>query len=150
MVEDEADAPKAAGPRADVLLTIAVGGALGTAARYGVSQLMAVPAGSFPWDIFLVNLTGSVVLGVVMVLLVERFPPTRYLRPFVAIGFLGAYTTYSTYMVGTAVLLKDGHVATGLTYLFGSAVAGFAAAWLGILCGRAVPRSPRRPRASAP
>ena len=83
--------------RPDVLLAIALGGSLGTLARYGVAQVIHVAKGSFPWATFWENVSGSLVLGVALVLIVERFPPSRYARPFAAVGFLGAYTTFSTY-----------------------------------------------------
>jgi CrcB protein len=125
--------------RPDVLAAIALGGALGAPARYGVTKLIQPPSGTFPWDILWVNISGSLVLGVFLVVVIERLPPSRYLRPFFAVGFLGAYTTYSTYMVGASLLVKDGHVGTALAYLVGSAVAGFAAVWIGIAGGRLLP-----------
>jgi CrcB protein len=122
-----------------VLGAIALGGALGTPARYGVGQLIHIAPGSFPWATFWTNLTGSFALGFVLALLLELYPPTRYLRPFVATGFLGAYTTYSTFAVETVLLLKDGHVRVALAYATSSLVAGFAVAWAGLLAGRALP-----------
>ena len=128
----------------DVLAVIAVGGAVGAPARYGLAQLIRVPAGGFSWATFWTNLSGSLVLGFVLVLVIERFPPTRYLRPFLAVGFLGAYTTFSTYAVETDVLVKDGHLATAVVYALGSLVTGFVAAWCGIVLGRRVPLGERR------
>ncbi len=136
--------PRPGRARPDVLAAIALGGACGTAARYELSRIMAVPAGGFPWDIFWINLSGSLALGFLLVLIIERLPPSTYLRPFVAVGFLGAYTTYSSYMVGTATLVKDGHTATGLVYLFASAIAGFVAVWIGLIAGRQIPVRPSR------
>jgi fluoride exporter len=122
-----------------VLAAIALGGALGAPARYGVAQLVHVAKDSFPWATFWTNITGSFALGLILALVLERFPPTRYLRPFVATGFLGAYTTYSTFAVETDLLIKDGHAAIGLAYAAASLAAGFAAVWSGILAARAVP-----------
>ena len=65
------------------------------------------------------NVSGSFVLGLFMALILERFPPTRYLRPFVATGFLGAYTTYSTFAVESDLLVKQGHAAIGVGYAVG-------------------------------
>jgi CrcB protein len=76
-------------------------------------------------------------LGIVLVVLVERFPPARYARPFVATGFLGAYTTYSTFAVDTDVLVQHGHVATAAAYVVATMVGGFVAAWLGVSLARA-------------
>jgi fluoride exporter len=132
----------------DVLAAIAAGGALGAPARYEMTRLIHVAKGTFPWATFWTNITGSLVLGFLLVLLIERYPPSRYLRPFFATGFLGAYTTFSTYMVDTATLVKDEHTAIGVTYLLFSALAGFAAVWIGIIAGRQVPsRVAERPAA---
>lgn len=123
----------------DVLAVIALGGMAGSAARYGVGRAIPAAPGRFPWATFWTNLSGSLVLGFLLVVLLERFPPTRYLRPFVATGILGAYTTMSTYLVETAVLLKDGHVATGLMYGLGSLAAGTFLAYAGIVAARLTP-----------
>jgi CrcB protein len=122
-----------------VLAAIALGGALGTPARYGVAQLIRVAPDTFPWSTFWTNVTGSLALGLLLALLLERFPPSRYLRPFVATGFLGAYTTYSTFAVETDLLIKDGHAGTAAVYALGSLLAGFGAVWVGIWAARAVP-----------
>lgn len=124
-----------------ILAAIALGGALGAAARYGVAQLVPVAADAFPWATFLTNVSGSFALGLTLALLLERFPPTRYLRPFVATGFLGAYTTYSTFAVETDVLIKDGKLILAVVYATASLLAGFAAVWGGIWAARTVPLS---------
>ena len=129
-----------------VLAAVALGGALGAPARYGVAQLIHVARDSFPWATFWTNVSGSFALGLALVLVLERFPPTRYLRPFFATGFLGAYTTYSTFAVETVLLAKDGHPAIGLAYAAASLVAGFAASWGGVLAARAIPLSGRGAR----
>jgi CrcB protein len=128
---------------APVLATIALGGALGAPARYGVAQLVHVAPGTFPWATFWTNVSGSFALGAVLALVLERFPPTRYLRPFLATGFLGAYTTYSTFAVETDLLVKDGHAAIGVAYAAASLVAGLFAVWAGIVTARSAPL-PRR------
>lgn len=138
------DRRRPARPRPDVLAAIAAGGALGAPARYEMTRLIHVAKGSFPWATFWTNVAGSVVLGFFLVLVIERFPPSRYLRPFFATGFLGAYTTFSTYMVDTDTLIKDGHAAIGVTYLLASALVGLAAVAIGIVAGRLVPVGQRR------
>ena len=119
-----------------VLAAVAVGGALGAPARYGVAQLVHVGPGAFPWATFVINVTGSLVLGVVVVVVARRFPSDRFLRPFVATGFLGAYTTYSTFAVEAVVLARDGRPAVAGAYAAASLVAGFAAAAAGLAVGR--------------
>ena len=126
----------------DVLTAIAIGGALGAPARYGISKLMPVGADGFPWATLVINLSGAFVLGVFLTLVVERFPPSEYLRPFFAVGFLGAYTTFSTLAVETAVLVKDHHAVRGIAYATVSVTAGLVVAYLGITVGRVLP--PRR------
>jgi fluoride exporter len=123
----------------DVLAAIAAGGALGAPARYEVAQLIHVGKDSFPWATFWTNISGSFALGFILILVIERFPPTRYLRPFFATGLLGAFTTFSTFAVEADLLIKDGHAAIGVAYAIGSLVAGFAAVWAGILLARLAP-----------
>lgn len=120
----------------DVLAVIAVGGMAGAAARYGIAQALPTPAGHFPWATFWTNLSGAFLLGLLLSLVLERLPPSRYLRPFLATGVLGAYTTMSTYEVETLLLLKDGHVMIGIGYGLGSLGAGLVLAYAGILAGR--------------
>jgi CrcB protein len=123
----------------DVLAAIAFGGMLGAAARFEVGELMPTPAGHFPWATFWINASGSFLLGFLLILLLERFPPTRYLRPFLTTGVLGAYTTMSTYEVEAALLVKDGHVSTGALYGLGSLAAGLALAFVGMAAARLIP-----------
>ena len=94
--------------RPDVLAVIALGGMLGAAARFKLAEALPTEEGHFPWATFWTNLSGSFLLGFLLILLLERFPPTRYVRPFLATGILGAFTTMSTYTVETALLIKDG------------------------------------------
>jgi fluoride exporter len=123
----------------DVMVTIAVGGALGAVARYGLAQLIAVAPDGFPWATFWTNLSGAFVLGCFVTIVIERLPPTRYLRPFFAVGFLGSYTTFSTLAVETVLLFKDGHVALAVGYTFASVVAGLVLAYLGMVLARLLP-----------
>ncbi len=120
-----------------MLAAIALGGALGGPARYGVAQLIHVAPGSFPWATFWTNISGSFALGAILGLVLKRFPPSRYLRALVATGFLGAYTTYSTFAVETDVLLKDGHVAVALAYAGASLVVGLLAVFAGVRTAQA-------------
>jgi CrcB protein len=120
----------------DVLAAIALGGALGAPARYGVSTLIHVEPDGFPWATFWTNVSGSFALGLLLILILERFPPTRYVRPFLATGFLGAYTTYSTFAVETDLLIKNGHAGTAAVYSAASLLVGFTASWLGIASAR--------------
>jgi CrcB protein len=124
----------------DVLAVVAVGGMIGATARFKLAEAIPIAPGRFPWATFWANMSGSFVLGFLLILLLERFPPTRYLRPFLATGILGAYTTMSTYLVEVAVLIKDGHAETGLLYGVGSLVAGIVLAYGGIITARFTPQ----------
>jgi fluoride exporter len=123
----------------DVLAAIAAGGALGAPARYEVAQIIHIAKDTFPWATFWTNVSGSFVLGFFLIVLIERYPPTRYLRPFFATGFLGAFTTFSTFAVETDLLVKDGHAPLAVVYALASVAVGFAAVWIGMLCARLVP-----------
>ena len=121
---------------AAVMVAIAAGGALGAPARYEVAQLVHVTSDTFPWATFVTNLAGAFVLGLFLTLVLERLPPTRYLRPFFAIGFLGAFTTFSTMAVETVTLVKDGDAVLGVGYLLASVGAGLVVTYLGIVLAR--------------
>ena len=123
----------------DVLAAISLGGMLGASARYGIARWIPTAPHGFPWATFWTNLSGSFLLGFLLVLLLERYPPTKLLRPFLATGIIGAFTTMSTYAVETALLVKDGHAGTALLYGLGSLVAGVILAYAGILVGRLTP-----------
>lgn len=116
---------------------------IGAAARFKLSEAVKTHAGHLPWATFWTNLSGSFVLGVVLVVLLERSPPTRYVRPLLATGIIGAYTTMSAYAVETALLVKDHHIATALIYAFGSLAGGLALAYAGMVTARSIPRRRR-------
>ena len=115
---------------------VALGGALGGSARYGVDLLLPSGAAEFPPATFTVNVTGSFVLALLLVLVLEVWPPTRYVRPFLAVGFLGSFTTFSTWMVEIDQMLADGATLLAVAYLAASLLAGVVAAVLGLLLGR--------------
>lgn len=113
---------------------VALGGALGTGVRQGLSLL--IPAvGAFPMGIFIINITGAFALGIALEILLRLGPDEgrrRRLRLFIGTGFMGGYTTYSTLAVGTAQAITGGDAATGILYGVISVIAGAAAAFAGI------------------
>lgn len=119
-----------------LLVAIAAAGAAGALARYVLSRLVSVPAHGFPWATFWVNVTGSLAVGFVLVLLIERFPRARLARPVLVTGFLGAYTTFSTYVVDADLLVRHGDVATALAYGGASLAGGVLAAFFGMVAAR--------------
>ncbi|MFB9834018.1 fluoride efflux transporter CrcB [Actinoallomurus acaciae] len=127
-----------------VLTTISVGGALGSIARYGVSTAIPVGPGHFPWATFLINLTGCFALGLLMVFVLDIWPPTRYVRPFLGVGFLGGYTTFSTFAVETRDLAGHGSWILADAYVLNSLVGGLVAVWLGITLARLIGGLPVR------
>ena len=82
----------------------ALGGALGALARWAVSSALPHARGAWPWATLLVNLTGCLVIGALLAVLLARFPHSPWLRPFLAVGVLGGYTTYSTFAVDVVQL----------------------------------------------
>jgi fluoride exporter len=115
---------------------IAAGGSLGTLARYGVNRGLITPALGFPWSTFAVNVAGSLLLGLIVTLVVERWSPTRFVRPFAAIGFCGGFTTFSTLMVELSQRVQHGRIALAGLYLVASVVSGL----LAVLAGMALAR----------
>ena len=132
---------RASGPGTADLAAIAAGGGLGSAARYLLSA--AFPAGhSFPWAIFAVNVSGCFILGLLMVYMLEVWPPRRFLRPFLAVGLLGGYTTFSTYAGGVMTLLTNHAAALADAYALSSIFAALVAVWCGMKAARAAARMP--------
>jgi CrcB protein len=123
--------------RAWVVLAVAVGGALGTLARYELALAEPPGSGRFPWATFTVNVVGSFVLGVAVTALVEPSPPSRIIRPFVTVGFCGGLTTFSTWMVESVLLVRDDRAGLATLYLVMSVVAGFLAVAAGAWVARA-------------
>jgi len=131
--------------RWDVLLVIACGGAAGSLARWALGEALPHPPNGFPWATFTENLAGGFVLGALMVWLTAVRPASRYLRPFLAVGLLGGFTTFSTYMVDTRGLLVVGRPGLAAAYLVGTVVGGLLAVLLGVLGGRAALTLAQRP-----
>jgi CrcB protein len=116
---------------------MAVGGAIGAIARYQVAAVIQarVPVG-FPYGTFIVNISGCFIMGVVTPLLTERFavhPNWRFLIP---IGFVGAYTTFSTFELETFRAVSEGAWPIAAANVVGSCVAGYLALWAGFVAAR--------------
>ena len=118
-------------------LLAALGGALGALGRWGVS--LALPSATgWPWATFAVNVTGCLLIGVLLAVLLARFAGNPWLRPFLAVGVLGGYTTYSTFAVDVVRLVEAGAVPTAVGYAAASVIGGAAAVLAGLLVARAV------------
>lgn len=104
-------------------LVVAAGGALGAMARFGINSLMFPLLGNrFPLGTLLVNVAGSVLMGVFYVLIIERGILPAALRDLLMVGFIGAFTTFSAFSLDTLALWQNGHLALAGTYVFLSIV----------------------------
>ncbi|MDA0734534.1 MAG: fluoride efflux transporter CrcB [Chloroflexi bacterium] len=120
-------------------LLVAMGGAGGSVLRYGVGRMAVAYLGpSTVMATFMVNLTGSLALGFFMGLALERTIVPVNLRSLLAVGFLGGYTTFSTFTFESIRLVEDGELFRAAVSVLGNVVLGLVAAYLGILLGRAV------------
>jgi CrcB protein len=102
---------------------ISAGGVLGALARYGLSIAWPHAEAGFPWATWLINVTGCFLIGV----LLTRWPHRIHLRPFLGVGFLGGYTTFSTAMVETL----RAPTPVSFLYLFATVIGAMLAVWLG-------------------
>ncbi len=117
------------------LLAIFIGGALGTVARYFLDTALPTASGHFPWATLLINLSGSLLIGLVIPLterVSDRLPQAR---PLLVVGILGGWTTYSALAVDADQLAQDGHVGAMLAYLAATVFGGLAAVVIGHAVG---------------
>jgi CrcB protein len=120
-------------------LLIALGGALGSIARYWVGSTIAGRLGTrFPFGTFVINLTACLIIGFSLTYLGKRVELSPAWRFFLPIGFIGAYSTFSTYEWETLTTLRSGAFAMAALYALGSLIAGLAAVWLGALLAESV------------
>lgn len=118
-------------------LLILLGGGTGSLARYLAGTAIMTRFGSrFPLGTLVINVTGSFLIGLIMTLLTERFQPSPIWRPLLVIGFLGGYTTFSSFEWETYSAIRDGGFWIGGLNVIGSVTLGYAAVWLGTLLAR--------------
>ena len=132
---------------AAVLAVISVGGAIGASARYGLALAWPHRADAFPWATFSTNVIGCLLLGALMVVVTETTVAHPLLRPFLGVGVLGGFTTFSTYAVDAQLMVSAGAARTGLLYLAATPVAALAGVALGVTGARLVAARPRPGRA---
>ena len=118
------------------LLLIAVFGAAGTLARYGLQGLVQVRVGStFPWGTLFINLTGCFFLGLIGQMMLNRMMVSSELRVAIAVGFFGGYTTFSSFGWEAAKMLESGEWLRSMTYVAASVVLGLLLSVAGIRLG---------------
>ena len=120
-----------------IYLLAALGGALGALGRWALAEALPHSPGAWPWSTLLVNLLGCLLIGILLAVLLARFPQSPWLRPFLAVGVLGGFTTYSTFAVDVVRLTGAGHAAVAVGYVLVSVLGGVAAVLAGLLVARA-------------
>lgn len=134
-------------PPFDVILAIAAGGAIGATARWAFSEAFPIGFQQFPWSTYAENLLGSFLLGFVIALILIRKSNSRLLQPFLGIGVLGSFTTFSNFSHETLELLTHDQAPLAILYMSASVLCGLVAASFGILLGRAISVTPSKPEA---
>ncbi len=120
-------------------LIVGIGGFVGAIARFWLGSYVGGKMGTrFPYGTFVINISGSFLVGLILTVLqrTEWSPNWRYLIP---IGFIGAYTTFSTFEYETLRTVQDGQFLVAFLNITLSVVVGFAAVWAGVAAGRAIP-----------
>ncbi|MGV9664062.1 fluoride efflux transporter FluC [Nocardia niigatensis] len=120
-----------------ILTVISLGGAAGALARYGLASLWPTPAAGFPWATFVTNVIGCFLIGVLMVIVTEIVTAHPLVRPFLGVGILGGFTTFSTYANETRGLLEPSSVATAFTYMAATLVCALLATLAAVRLTRA-------------
>lgn len=121
------------------ILSVAIGGALGAVTRYLVSSSpLHNLFDKFPFHTFLINIVGSFLLGFLVVFLTEKIVVSEHLRIALTVGFLGAFTTFSTFELETFHLIRERQISTALFYVAASVVVGFLGVVVGIWLGRKI------------
>lgn len=121
-----------------IIAVVAVGGAIGACARYGLGLAWPTTAGHFPWATLVINTVGCAVIGVFMVIITDVWTAHRLVRPFFGTGVLGGFTTFSTYAVDVQKLVNADQARIGLLYLAGTFLAAMGAVWLAATLTRRV------------
>jgi CrcB protein len=118
------------------VLAVALAGALGALARWGIGAWFGHRFPSFPWGTMVINVSGSFILGVMFAVLVERNIGSTTMRVALMTGLMGAYTTFSTFSLETFRLFEDGATGSALANIGFSVVLGLVGVWLGVTAGR--------------
>ncbi len=121
------------------LIFIAIGGAAGAVLRYGASlSVYSLLGRGFPYGTLFVNVSGSLLMGLLSVIMLERFNIGPEWRAAVLVGVLGSFTTFSTFSIETLNLLEQGDVMRAMTNIVLSVLVCLVAVWFGVLIGRQI------------
>lgn len=121
------------------MIYISLGAILGANTRYWIQEWAAKHwSSAFPYSTLVINLSGSFLLGFILTLAADRFPLDPRLKLLATVGFLGAYTTFSTYAFESFNLMSKGQWISGLANLFGSTILGFLFVGLGVFLARVI------------
>ena len=118
--------------RAVVLAAIAVGGVAGAEARYGLGLAVPHGAGQWPWATLLINVSGCLLIGVLMVVLLELGHPHPLARPLLGVGVLGGYTTFSAFSLDSMLLYERGETALAALYVLASVALSIGGLFAGL------------------
>lgn len=130
-----------------VLAAISTGGVVGALARYGLTEVLPHPPGGFGWATFGINVSGCLLIGVLMVLSDQVWSRRRLLRPFLGVGVLGGYTSFSAYVLHIQHATAAGATGTALLYLAATMLGALVAVWAGAtLTSQPLRRRARRNR----
>lgn len=122
-----------------ILAAVALGGALGSLARYFVAgAIQSAASTGFPWGIFVVNISGGLAMGVIVELSALKMNLVPEMRAFLTVGVLGGYTTFSTFSLDSALLIERGAYTSAALYMAGSAILSVLALFAGLWLVRAV------------
>ena len=126
-----------------VLGVISAGGVAGALGRYALAGAWPHQPGQFPWATFVTNVAGCFLIGILMVLITEVWAAHRLLRPFLGVGVLGGFTTFSTYTGDVQQMVAAGAARAALLYLAGTLIAALAAVYAGLTLTRLTTRGYR-------
>ena len=124
------------------LAVVALGGVVGSLGRYAVGLLLPHAAGEFPWATWLVNVSGAFAMGLLVAFLVDRPGTHRLARPFLGVGILGGWTTFSALAVDVVELGAAGHVSVTVAYVMTTFLVGTLAIGAGTAVGQRIWRGP--------
>ena len=121
-----------------MVFAVGVGGGLGSLARYYLAGLLQPAGATFNWGIFLVNITGGFLMGLIVEASALKLNLSPELRSFLTVGILGGYTTFSTFSLDSVLLLQKGQYAQAAFYVIGSVVLSIGALFAGLGIVRAL------------